>query len=133
MAIPAFSRLADVAVVIGRECADVSADAWLDVVAGFTVMDDWSARDLQRREMALNLGPAKGKDFATSLGPVVVTLHGTSYVVTYYRAAAFPQQLLTKSHSGREDEGARMTQAWSRKFRPTATSASSRLGTTASS
>jgi len=43
---------------------------------------------------------------------IVVTLPGTSYVVTYYRAAAFPQQLLTKSHSGREDEGARMTQAW---------------------
>ena len=36
-------------------------------------MDDWSARDLQRREMALGLGPAKGKDFATSLGPVLVT------------------------------------------------------------
>ena len=46
---------------------------WLDVVAGFTVMNDWSARDLQRREMALGLGPAKGKDFATSLGPVLVT------------------------------------------------------------
>jgi hypothetical protein len=42
---------------------------------------------------------------------IVVTLPGTSYVVTYYRAAAFPQQLLTKSHSGREDEGAPMTQA----------------------
>ena len=42
---------------------------------------------------------------------IVVTLPGPSYVVTYYRAAAFPQQLLTKSHSGREDEGAPMTQA----------------------
>lgn len=42
---------------------------------------------------------------------IVVTLPGTSYVVTYYRAAAFPQQLLTKSHSGREGEGAPMTQA----------------------
>jgi hypothetical protein len=41
---------------------------------------------------------------------IVVTLPGTSYVVTYYRAAAFPQQLLTKSHSGREDQGAPMTQ-----------------------
>ena len=41
---------------------------------------------------------------------IVVTLPSTSYVVTYYRAAAFPQQLLTKSHSGREDEGAPMTQ-----------------------
>ena len=42
---------------------------------------------------------------------IVVTLPGTSYVVTYYRAAAFPQQLLTKSHSGRANEGAPMTQA----------------------
>jgi fumarylacetoacetate (FAA) hydrolase len=42
-------------------------------IGGFTVMNDWSARDLQRSEMAVGLGPAKGKDFATSLGPVVVT------------------------------------------------------------
>lgn len=63
----------EVAAVIGVECADVEAEDWLDVVAGFTIMNDWSARDLQRREMALGLGPAKGKDFATSLGPVLVT------------------------------------------------------------
>ncbi len=42
-------------------------------IGGFTVMNDWSARDLQRKEMKVGLGPAKGKDFATSLGPVVVT------------------------------------------------------------
>ena len=42
---------------------------------------------------------------------IVVTLPGTSYVVTYYRAAAFPQQLLTKSHSGREDKNTPITQA----------------------
>jgi fumarylacetoacetate (FAA) hydrolase len=42
-------------------------------IAGFTVMNDWSARDLQRQEMAIGLGPAKGKDFATSLGPVIAT------------------------------------------------------------
>ena len=36
-------------------------------------MNDWSARDLQRPEMKIGLGPAKGKDFATSIGPVVVT------------------------------------------------------------
>jgi 2-keto-4-pentenoate hydratase/2-oxohepta-3-ene-1,7-dioic acid hydratase in catechol pathway len=63
----------EVAAVVGVECADVPAAGWLDAVAGFTVMNDWSARDLQRREMALGLGPAKGKDFATSLGPVLVT------------------------------------------------------------
>ena len=42
-------------------------------IGGFTVMNDWSARDLQRLEMKVGLGPAKGKDFATSLGPVLVT------------------------------------------------------------
>jgi fumarylacetoacetate (FAA) hydrolase len=42
-------------------------------IGGFTVMNDWSARDLQRAEMRVGLGPAKGKDFATSFGPVVVT------------------------------------------------------------
>jgi fumarylacetoacetate (FAA) hydrolase len=42
-------------------------------IGGFTIMNDWSARDLQRQEMSVGLGPAKGKDFATSLGPIVVT------------------------------------------------------------
>ena len=42
-------------------------------IGGFTVMNDWSARDLQRAEMRVGLGPAKGKDFATSFGPVLVT------------------------------------------------------------
>jgi fumarylacetoacetate (FAA) hydrolase len=56
----------EVAVVIG----DVTST---NVIGGFTIMNDWSARDLQRREMKVGLGPAKGKDFATSLGPVVVT------------------------------------------------------------
>src|SRR5213593_960241 len=42
-------------------------------IGGFTIMNDWSARDLQRAEMTVGLGPAKGKDFATSLGPVLVT------------------------------------------------------------
>lgn len=63
----------EVAAVIGVECSDLAPGDWLDVVAGFTIMNDWSARDLQRREMVLGLGPAKGKDFATSLGPVLVT------------------------------------------------------------
>ena len=42
-------------------------------IGGFTVMNDWSARDVQRAEMRVGLGPSKGKDFATSLGPLVVT------------------------------------------------------------
>ena len=50
--------------------AVVGADGQL---GGFTILNDWSARDLQRAEMRVGLGPSKGKDFATSLGPVVVT------------------------------------------------------------
>jgi fumarylacetoacetate (FAA) hydrolase len=42
-------------------------------IAGFTIMNDWSARDVQRKEMRVGLGPAKAKDFAISLGPVLVT------------------------------------------------------------
>ena len=53
----------EVAAVIGAE----------GQIGGFTIMNDWSARDFQREEMKVGLGPAKGKDFATSLGPVVVT------------------------------------------------------------
>lgn len=42
-------------------------------IGGFTLLNDWSARDIQRHEMTVGLGPAKGKDFATSLGPYLVT------------------------------------------------------------
>ncbi len=65
----------EVATVVGREARDLDADgpAWIDAVAGFTILNDWSARDLQAREMRQMLGPAKGKDFATSLGPLLVT------------------------------------------------------------
>ena len=63
----------EVAAVIGQAGADISADEAPGYIAGYMVMNDWSARDLQRHEMKLNLGPAKGKDFATSLGPWLVT------------------------------------------------------------
>jgi fumarylacetoacetate (FAA) hydrolase len=65
----------ELACVIGKESRDLpDDDTALEAVAGFTIMNDWSARDLQRIEMAVGLGPSKGKDFATSLGPELVTL-----------------------------------------------------------
>ncbi|HEU0028715.1 MAG TPA: fumarylacetoacetate hydrolase family protein [Ktedonobacterales bacterium] len=63
----------EVAAVIGQPGMDISADEAPGYIAGYMVMNDWSARDLQRHEMKMNLGPAKGKDFATSLGPWLVT------------------------------------------------------------
>lgn len=63
----------ELACVIGEEACNLSADdSAMDFVAGFTIMNDWSARDLQRVEMAVGLGPSKSKDFATSLGPWMV-------------------------------------------------------------
>lgn len=63
----------EVAVVIGRAGYNLSVEEAFDHVAGFTILNDWSARDLQGREMQVGLGPAKGKDTATTLGPVLVT------------------------------------------------------------
>lgn len=63
----------ELACIIGHEARDLpDDDRALECVAGFTIMNDWSARDLQRVEMAVGLGPSKGKDFATSLGPELV-------------------------------------------------------------
>ena len=59
--------------VIGREGSDIAAADALDYIAGFCIFNDWSARDLQFDEMAVGLGPAKGKDAATTLGPWLVT------------------------------------------------------------
>jgi fumarylacetoacetate (FAA) hydrolase len=63
----------ELACVIGKPARDLSPDdTAMECVAGFTIMNDWSARDLQRAEMAVGLGPSKSKDFATSLGPHLV-------------------------------------------------------------
>lgn len=63
----------EVAAVIGREGRDLVRAAALDAIAGYTVLNDLSARDVQAREMRAGLGPSKGKDFASVLGPVLVT------------------------------------------------------------
>jgi fumarylacetoacetate (FAA) hydrolase len=63
----------EIAAVIGCEASDLASDdSAMECVAGFTIYNDWSARDLQRNEMAVGLGPSKGKDFANALGPWLV-------------------------------------------------------------
>ena len=60
----------EIAVMIGQEAIDLPAnDSAMDCVAAVTIYNDWSARDLQRQEMAVGLGPSKGKDFANAFGP----------------------------------------------------------------
>jgi len=63
----------ELAAVIGREGSNVTEAEAFSYIAGFTIFNDWSCRDLQRDEMEARLGPAKGKDSATSLGPWMVT------------------------------------------------------------
>jgi len=58
---------------IAREGRDIPVSEADSYIAGFTIVNDWSARDIQRKEMKVGLGPAKGKDFATSIGPYLVT------------------------------------------------------------
>jgi 2-keto-4-pentenoate hydratase/2-oxohepta-3-ene-1,7-dioic acid hydratase in catechol pathway len=75
--IPPGSHLFDleleVAAVIGRAGRDIHPDDADAHIAGYTILVDWSARDLQFAEMQVRLGPTKGKDTATTLGPVLVT------------------------------------------------------------
>ncbi len=63
----------EAAVVIGKKGRNFSADKADEYIAGYTIMNDMSARTLQMEEMLLNLGPAKGKDFSTVIGPWLVT------------------------------------------------------------
>ena len=63
----------EVAIVTGRPLRNATLEEADAAIFGYMVMNDWSARHLQMEEMKLNLGPCKGKDFATSLGPWLVT------------------------------------------------------------
>jgi fumarylacetoacetate (FAA) hydrolase len=64
----------EIAAIVGPGGIDLDPDEAARHIFGFTIFNDWSARDIQRSEMKVGLGPAKGKDFASSLGPCIVTL-----------------------------------------------------------
>lgn len=74
---PSFTEQLDfeleLACVLGARGRDLDEESAASAIFGYTIMNDWSARDRQRAEMAMRLGPAKSKDFATSLGPCLVT------------------------------------------------------------
>jgi len=63
----------EVAALIDTPVRDLDAARGEEAIGGYMIMNDWSARDLQREETTVRLGPAKGKDFATSIGPWLVT------------------------------------------------------------
>ena len=63
----------EVAALIDTPVADLPEERGDEAIGGYTIFNDWSARDLQREETVVRLGPAKGKDFASSIGPWLVT------------------------------------------------------------
>lgn len=63
----------EVACIIGKEGKNIKAADAEEYIFGYTILNDFSARDLQMQEMSVGLGPAKGKDFATAIGPYIVT------------------------------------------------------------
>ncbi|MHB1471887.1 MAG: fumarylacetoacetate hydrolase family protein, partial [Thermoplasmataceae archaeon] len=64
----------EVGAVIGKEGRNISRGEAREYIFGLVLMNDWSARDVQRKEMKIGLGPAKSKDFATSFGPFIVSM-----------------------------------------------------------
>ena len=103
VAVPPGSELFDfeleVAAVIGTAGHDLEPATAHDSIFGYCILNDWSARDLQRREMQVNLGPAKGKDSATTLGPWIVT---ADELAGRHDADGFLQLLMTVSVNGDE-------------------------------
>lgn len=101
---PAFTEKFDyeleLAAVIGRRGANIPAAQARDYIAGFTVMNDFSARDIQRREMKVRLGPAKGKDWATALGPWLVTTDEIADPYNLRMTARVNGERWSKGHSG---------------------------------
>jgi 2-keto-4-pentenoate hydratase/2-oxohepta-3-ene-1,7-dioic acid hydratase in catechol pathway len=87
----------EVAAVIGKEGRDLTPEQARDHIVGYTVFNDWSARDLQSAEMKVGLGPCKGKDTATTLGPCLVT---ADELGTYRDADGFLRLALTAEING---------------------------------
>jgi 2-keto-4-pentenoate hydratase/2-oxohepta-3-ene-1,7-dioic acid hydratase in catechol pathway len=63
----------EVAAIVGKAGRDLSAAEGEEAIIGYAVLNDWSGRDIQHKEMLLSMGPVKGKDTSTSMGPYLVT------------------------------------------------------------
>ncbi|MGE3609021.1 MAG: fumarylacetoacetate hydrolase family protein [Bacteriovoracaceae bacterium] len=84
----------ELGVVIGRDGKNVKAKDIKKHIFGFTILNDVSARDIQRKEMSIRLGPSKGKDWCSIMGPVIVTFDEFNYQE--------PNLLMTASVNGEE-------------------------------
>ena len=90
----------EVAALIDTPARDLPVERAAEAIGGFTILNDWSARDLQRDETSVRLGPAKGKDFASSIGPWLVTPDELEDAIV--PGGTGPDLLMTASVNGRE-------------------------------
>lgn len=95
----------ELGIVIGKPGRNIPAEEAWEHVLGFTIVNDFSARDLQRQEMKVGLGPAKGKDFATAAGPSIVPLEKLkSYIdrdrLQVQMTASVNQQTVSSGNAG---------------------------------
>jgi len=92
----------EVAAVVDTLVIDLPPERGDEAIGGYTIFNDWSARDLQRDETVVRLGPAKGKDFASSIGPWLVTPDELADARSGARGAAGPALAMTAEVNGVE-------------------------------
>lgn len=101
---PRYTRKLDyeleLACVIGKEGRNIPVEKAHEYIAGYTILNDFSARDIQKYEMMCRLGPAKGKDFATALGPVLVTPDELPHPLNLNMQARINGELWSEGQSG---------------------------------
>src|ERR1700682_701834 len=90
----------ELAAVIGKKGSNIPASRAAEYIAGFTVMNDFSARDIQRQEMKVRLGPAKGNDWCTALGPYLVTPDEIGDPYNLLMTARINSELWSEENSG---------------------------------
>ncbi|MEZ4704739.1 MAG: fumarylacetoacetate hydrolase family protein [Bdellovibrionota bacterium] len=103
----------EVAIVVGKRGINISAQEADDYIFGYTIMNDLSARQLQMEEMKLSLGPAKGKDFGTAIGPYLVTTDELSdYHVSTPDGDKYDLKMIAKHNGKLISEGNLKTMNW---------------------
>jgi 2-keto-4-pentenoate hydratase/2-oxohepta-3-ene-1,7-dioic acid hydratase in catechol pathway len=106
----AFDFELEIAAVIGRSGRDIDVENAEAHIGAYALMSDWSARDLQEQEMKVGLGPAKGKDTATTIGPYLVT---PDELEPYRQARGYDVELSVDVNGRRYSQGNWATIHWS--------------------
>src|SRR5204863_5043663 len=97
----------EVGAIVDTPAFDLTEERAAEAIGGYFLLNDWSARDLQRDETTVRLGPAKGKDFATTIGPWIVT--PDELATRWARGAAAPDLAMTATVRGADGQTVEVT------------------------